>query len=91
MQLSWPTSKNIQQAGSLKDYFTLFLTNKVEANKHLHKYLADSKINAKILMYDALLILLKSKISGVSAHDVADFGNLCQRVVDLHWYVSPKI
>ena len=30
-------------------------------------------------MYDALLILLKSKISGVSAHDVPDFGNLCPK------------
>ena len=90
MQSSWPTFKNIQQAGSLKDYLTLFLTNKVEANEYLNKYLADSKINAKILMYDALLMLLKSKISGVSAHDVPDFGNLCQRVVDLYWYVSPS-
>ena len=35
-------------------------------------------------MYDALLILLKSKISGISAHDVPDFSNLCQRVVDLY-------
>ena len=88
MQSFWPTFKNIQQAGLLKDYLTLFLTSKVEANEYLNKYLADSKINAKILMYDALLILLKSKISGVSAHDVPDFGNLCQRVVDLYWYVS---
>ena len=40
-------------------------------------------------MYDALLILLKSKISGVSTH-VPDFGNLCQRVADTYWYVSPS-
>ena len=90
MQSTWPTFMNIQQAGSLKDYLTLFLTNKVEANEYLDKYLADSKINAKILMYDALLMLLKSKISGVSAHDVPDFGNLCRRVVDLYWHVSPS-
>ena len=89
MQSSWPTFKNIQQAGSLKDCLTLFLTNKVEANGYLNKYLADSKINSKILMYDAVIILLKLKISGVSAHDVPDFGNLCQRVVVLYWYVSP--
>ena len=88
MQWSWPTFKNIQQAGLLKDYLTIFLTNKGEANEYHNKYLADSKINAKILMYDALLMLLKSKISGVSAHDVPGFGNLCQRVVDLYWYVS---
>ena len=90
MQSSWPTFKNIQQAGLLKDYLNLFLTNKVEANKCLNKYLADLKINAKILMYDGLLILLKSKISCVGAHDVPDLGNLCQRVVDLYWYVSPS-
>ena len=87
MQSSWPTFKTIQQAGSLKDYLTLFLTSKVEANEYLNKYLADSKINAKILIYDAFLLLLKSNISGISAHDVPDFGNLCQRVVDLYWYV----
>ena len=81
MQSSWLTFKNIQQAGLLKDWLTLFLTSKVEANEYPNKYLADLKINAKILMYDALLILLKLKISGVSA---PDFGNLCQRVVDLY-------
>ena len=37
MQSSWPTFKNIQQAGWLKDYLTLFLTNKVEANEYLNK------------------------------------------------------
>ena len=37
MQSSWLTIKNIQQAGSLKDYLTLFLTNKVEANEYLTK------------------------------------------------------
>ena len=50
MQSSWPTFKNIQQTGSLKDYLTLFLTNKVEANEYLNEYLADLKINALILM-----------------------------------------
>ena len=90
MLLSWLTFKNIQQGGSLKDYLTLFLTSKVEANKYLNKYLTDWKINAKILMHGALLILLKSKISGIIAHDVPDFGNLCQWVADIYWFVSPS-
>ena len=90
MLLSWLTFKNIQQGGSLKDYLTCFLASKVEANKYVNKYLTDSKINAKILMHDALLILLKSKISGIIAHDVPDFGNLCQRVADIYWFVSPS-
>ena len=38
----------------------------------------------------ALLILLKLKISGVSAHDVPDFGNLCQRVV-IYIGISPQV
>ena len=55
MQSSWSTFKNIHQAGSLKHYLTLILTNKVEANDYLNKYLADSKISAKILIYDDCL------------------------------------
>ena len=33
---------------------------------------------------------MKSKISGVGANDVPDFGNLCQRVVNSYWYVFPS-
>ena len=55
MQSSWSTFKNIHQAGSLKHYLTLILTHKREANDYLNKYLADSKISAKILIYDDCL------------------------------------
>lgn len=89
-QTSWPCFKNVQQVGSLKDYIALFNTNKMEAAEYLNRFISDSKVNAKILLHDALIILLKTKISGVSPHDVSSFSDLLQRAVDLYWYISPN-
>ena len=81
---SWPTFKHSEQVGSLREYLKLYTRNQIEAGDYLERFLADTKINAKVLMYNSLLHPLKLKISSVNAQDVQTFTKLCQNVSELY-------
>lgn len=88
-ETSWPQMKNPDQSPSLSAFIQKFVTDENAATEYLNSLIENSKIQAKTLLYDTLLIKCKSKISGVKNQNVEDFNKLLQSIVDLIWYISP--
>ena len=65
-----------------------FAKEPTQAIADLDSYAKNSKLQTKVLLFDAILILFKQHC-GVFQENVVNFSNLCQAVRDLLWYVSP--
>ena len=88
---SWPCYKHVDQVPSLEQY----INNSVQgidnnsAIDYLEAIITNSRIQSKVLLYDALIILCKKNCCGVSAVNVDSFQKLLTAMRDLFWYISP--
>ena len=83
---SWPSFKHVDQEPLLKEYIG---KPKDKKKEYLESILSNSPITAKVLMYDALLILCKKDCKGILHQNIQLFSDLISAVLDLFWYISP--
>ena len=89
VESSWPSYKNTDQVTYLSKYMEHFAKEPAQAIADLDSCAKDSKLQTKVLLFYAILILFKQHCCGVFQENVVNFSNLCQAVRDLLWYVSP--
>ena len=64
-----PWAKNAEQLPTLKSYVQKFLSNESSTIEYLQPILENMTIQGKSLLFDTLLIICQSKISGVRSKD----------------------
>ena len=61
----WPRAKNAKQKPTLKSYMQKFLCDQSTAIEYLDAIIENIKRTSKSLLFDCLLIICQSKITGV--------------------------
>ena len=61
----WPRFKNNDQIGALTDYLNKYAHSEQNGVEVLDLYVKNSRIQSKVLQYDAALLLFKKKCCGV--------------------------
>ena len=84
----WPWAKNAEQIPTLKSHIQKFLCDQSNAIDYLEAIIENTKIQSKSLLFDSLLIICQSKITGVRSQDVEQLKNLLQAIAELIWYLS---
>ena len=80
---SWPRSKNGEQIPTLKSYIQKFLCDQSTTMEYLEAIIENTKIQSKSILFDSLLIICQSKITGARSQDVEQLKNLLQAIVEL--------
>ena len=84
-ETSWPRIKDTDQVTYLNKYSHDYAIDSENSIKDLDSYIKNCKVQAKVLQYDSILILLKKHCNGVFPHNAQTFENLCLAVRDLLW------
>ena len=66
----WPHFKNADQVASLQIYFRQFNSNQIEGKDFIDSLIKHTKIQSKILLFDAMLILFKTVCPGVRSQNM---------------------
>ena len=86
----WPRFKNADQVASLQVYFRQFNSNQIEGKDFIDSLIKHTKIQSKVLLFDAMLICFKTVCPGVRSQNMDSMNLLCLALRDLIWYVSPN-
>ena len=70
--------KNTDQFAYLSTYMERYSKEPAEAIADFHLYAKNRKLQTKVLLFNAILVLFRHHCSGVFREHVDTFGNLCQ-------------
>ena len=80
----WPRFKNADQVASLQVYFRQFNSNQIEGKDFIDSLIKHTKIQSKVLLFDAMLIRFKTVCPGVRNQNMDSMNLLCLALRDLN-------